>query len=52
MPEGTKVHRLYEHLKSKGFDEESAARIAQSKTNLSLKTGKKPKNKKSKKRRK
>jgi hypothetical protein len=46
MPKGTKVERLYEHLRSKGYSKASAARIAQAKTGLSLKTGKKPKSKK------
>jgi hypothetical protein len=45
MPRGTKVHRMYEHLKSAGYSEASAARIAQDKTGLSLKTGKPPKRK-------
>ena len=43
MPKGTKVHRMYEHLLSAGYSKESAVRIAQSKTGLSLKTGKPPK---------
>lgn len=43
MPKGTKVHRLYELLLKKGKSKESAARIAQSATGLSLATGRKPK---------
>jgi len=46
MPKGTKVHRIYEALVKEGKSKESAARIAQSKTGKSLKTGKKPKKKK------
>ena len=45
MPKGTKVHKLYETLLTKGYSKESAARIAQAKTGLSLMTGKKPKKK-------
>ncbi len=43
MPEGTKVHNLYEKLLKKGYSKGSAARIAQSKTGESLQTGKPPK---------
>lgn len=43
MPKGTKVHQTYEALKRKGHSKGSAARIAQSVTGKSLKTGKKPK---------
>lgn len=43
MPAGTPVEILYQALLRKGFDEESAARIAQAKTGLSLKTGEPPK---------
>jgi hypothetical protein len=39
MPEGTKVHRLYEKLKNQGKSVKSAARIAQSVTKQSLRTG-------------
>ncbi len=46
MPEGTKVHRLYKILLRAGHSVKSAVRIAQAKTGLSLKTGKKPKKKK------
>jgi hypothetical protein len=43
MPEGTKVDRMYKDLRALGYDAGKAARIAQSKTGLSLKTGKPPK---------
>lgn len=46
MPEGTEVDRLYKALLRHGHDEASAAKIAQSRTGKSLKTGKKPKRKK------
>lgn len=46
MPKGTEVDEIYQVLKRKGMDEGKAARIAQSKTGKSLKTGKKPKGKK------
>lgn len=39
MPKGTKVEKMYDAMGEKG----KAARIAQSKTGLALKTGKKPK---------
>ena len=45
MPQGTKVHDLYNTLRRKGKSKASAARIAQAKTGLALKTGKKPKRK-------
>jgi len=48
MPKGTKVHKVYEALKRKGHSKASAAKIAQSKTGKSLKTGRKPKSKKKK----
>lgn len=41
MPKGTKVHRVYTKLRSKGYSKGKSARIAQSKTGQSLKTGKK-----------
>ena len=44
MPAGTKVDKIYQALKGKVGKGEAAA-IAQSKTGLSLKTGKKPKKK-------
>jgi hypothetical protein len=43
MPKGTKVHKVYTALKRKGKSKASAAKIAQSQTGQSLKTGKKPK---------
>lgn len=43
MPKGTKVHKVYDALVSKGMGKGKAARIAQSKTGKSLATGKKPK---------
>ena len=46
MPKGTKVHKVYDALTSKGMSKGKAARIAQSKTGKSLATGKKPKSKK------
>ncbi len=42
MPKGTKVHRMYEALRRTGMAKGKAARIAQSKTGKSLKTGKTP----------
>ena len=45
MPEGTKVERLYSHLKRQGYSVQSAVRIAQKATGLALATGKPPKNK-------
>lgn len=44
MPKGTKVDKLYQVLKDKGMSKGKAAVIAQSKTGLSLKTGKAPMN--------
>jgi hypothetical protein len=43
MPAGTKVHRVYKALRRAGKSKSSAARIAQSQTGQSLKTGKKSK---------
>lgn len=40
MPKGTKVHRCYESVKAKGASAGKAARICQSSTGQSLKTGK------------
>jgi hypothetical protein len=40
MPHGTHVDKVYEALKKKGYDSGKAARIAQSQTGDSLKTGK------------
>lgn len=45
MPRGSKVEKVYTALVREGYDKGSAARIAQSKTGLSLQTGKKPKRK-------
>ncbi len=45
MPKGTPVHDLYEKLLSQGKSKEAAARIAQSQTGTSLRTGKPPKKK-------
>jgi hypothetical protein len=46
MPKGTRVHRVYKAMRRKGYSKGKAARIAQSKTGQSLKTGRKPKRKK------
>lgn len=43
MPKGTKVHRCYSKLTSKGKSKASAAKICQKSTGQSLKTGKKAK---------
>lgn len=40
MPKGTKVESLYQKLKQQGKSVASAAKIAQSATGQSLKTGK------------
>ena len=48
MPSGTKVDRIYQAIKRKTGDKGKAARIAQSKTGLSLATGKPPMSKKQK----
>lgn len=45
MPAGTRVHKIYKALVREGASKGKAARIAQSKTGKSLKTGKKPKGK-------
>lgn len=42
MPKGSKVHKVYDALTDKGMSKGKAARIAQSKTGQSLKTGKPP----------
>lgn len=39
MPKGSKVHQLYSSLVREGYPQSSAAKIAQSKTGLALKTG-------------
>jgi hypothetical protein len=49
MPKGTKVEGIYEALKAEGMSKGKAAAIAQSKTGLSLATGKPPKATKAKK---
>ena len=46
MPVGTKVHDIFITLRAEGLSKKEAARIAQSQTGQSLKTGKKPKKKK------
>lgn len=43
MPKGSKVDKVYEALRDQGMSAGKAARIAQSKTGQSLKTGKPPK---------
>ncbi len=43
MPKGSKVDRVYQALRRDGKSEATAAKIAQSKTRQSLKTGKPPK---------
>lgn len=45
MPKGTRVHKLYEKLRSEGKSKASAARIAQKQTGQALATGKAPKRK-------
>ena len=45
MPKGTKVHKVYSALRRTGATKGKAARIAQSQTGKSLKTGRKPKRK-------
>lgn len=45
MPKGTKVHKVYDALRREGKSKASAAKIAQSVTKKSLKTGRKPKKK-------
>ena len=39
MPKGTKVHKAYKAMRKKGYPKGKSARIAQSKTGQSLKTG-------------
>jgi len=43
MPEDTSVERCYKELINKGYPKAMAAKICQSQTGLSLKTGKPPK---------
>lgn len=45
MPKGSKVHKMYDAMVKEGMSKGKAARIAQSKTGKSLKTGRKPKGK-------
>lgn len=45
MPKGSKVERVFQALKREGKSVSSAARIAQSVTGQSLKTGKKTRRK-------
>jgi hypothetical protein len=45
MPKNSRVGKVYDALKGKGMDKGKAARIAQSKTGKSLKTGRAPKGK-------
>ena len=44
MPEDSKVHKIYEALKKKGYSKEKSAKIAQAQTGESLKTGEPTKN--------
>ena len=43
MPAGTKVDKMYKHLLASGYSPKDAAKISQSKTGLSLRTGRPPK---------
>jgi len=43
MPKGSKVEKVYRALKREGASKEKAAKIAQSQTGQSLKTGRAPK---------
>jgi hypothetical protein len=45
MPKGTKVEKVYDALKRKGYTVEKAVKIAQAQTGQNLKTGKPPKKK-------
>ena len=42
-PKGSRVHKVYTALRRKGASKGKAARIAQSRTGQSLKTGRRPK---------
>ena len=44
MPEDSKVHKVYEALKKKGYSKEKSAKIAQAQTGEALKTGEPIKN--------
>ena len=46
MPKNSKVGRCYDQNVAKGMDKGKAARICQSSTGQSLKTGRKPKKRK------
>lgn len=46
MPKNTKVGRMYDAMVKEGMPKGKAARIAQSRTGKSLKTGRKPKRRK------
>ena len=39
MPEGSKVHKVYEALRKKGYSKEKSAKIAQAQTGEALRTG-------------
>lgn len=45
MPKSSKVHKMYEALKRRGYSVQSAVRIAQKRTGQALATGRKPKRK-------
>jgi len=47
MPKGTQVDRIYQAIKRKTGNKGKAARIAQAKTGRSLKTGKRPRTRRS-----
>lgn len=47
MPKGTRVERCYTKNRSKGMSKGKAARVCQSSTGQSLKTGRAPKRKRS-----
>jgi len=42
MPTGTRVDKMYQHLLSSGYTKADAAKVAQSKTGLALRTGRPP----------
>ena len=44
MPEGSKVHKVYEALRKKGYSKEKSAKIAQAQTGEALKIGEPIKN--------
>lgn len=45
MPEGTKVHRMYDAMVRRGYSKGKAARISQHQTGTALATGRPPKGK-------